>query len=112
MIRWGNWKYVYFVGYPPQLFDLDADPEEINDLAAPALRSGAQTSKLRNVLAECEKRLRSVCDPEEVDRRAKRFQARLREELGLAGLVHDGDHDEDGESKAALPVPHPEVSYP
>lgn len=26
MIRAGKWKYVYYVGYPPQLFDLEGDP--------------------------------------------------------------------------------------
>ena len=31
MIRHGKWKYVYFVRYPdrPELFDLEADPEEL-----------------------------------------------------------------------------------
>ena len=32
MIRTDNWKYVYFKGYPPQLFDLENDPDEFNDL--------------------------------------------------------------------------------
>ena len=34
MIRNGKWKYVYFVQYPdrPELFDLESDPEELNDL--------------------------------------------------------------------------------
>ncbi len=34
MIRWDNYKYVYYTGYSPQLFDLEADPEENCDLAA------------------------------------------------------------------------------
>ena len=33
MIRWRQWKYVYFVGYRPQLFDLETDPGEARDLA-------------------------------------------------------------------------------
>jgi arylsulfatase A-like enzyme len=39
MIRTDRWKYVYFKGYDgPQLFDLDSDPEEFDDLGgAPGL---------------------------------------------------------------------------
>jgi arylsulfatase A-like enzyme len=32
MIRTEKWKYVYFKGYPPQLFDLENDPDEFTDL--------------------------------------------------------------------------------
>lgn len=32
MIRTEDWKYVYFKGFPPQLFDLKNDPDEFSDL--------------------------------------------------------------------------------
>src|SRR5204862_5924089 len=32
MIRYGKYKYVYYVGLPPMLFDLEADPQERADL--------------------------------------------------------------------------------
>ncbi len=32
MVCDGNWKYIYYKGYPQQLFDLDEDPDELNDL--------------------------------------------------------------------------------
>ena len=32
MVRTARWKYVYFERFPPQLFDLDADPAEQRDL--------------------------------------------------------------------------------
>lgn len=32
MIRTGRWKYVYFKGFSPQLFDLESDPDEFIDL--------------------------------------------------------------------------------
>ena len=62
MIRHGRWKYVYFVGMAPQLFDLDADPLESRDLAS----DPAYGQALRN----CEAALRKICDPEVVDRLA------------------------------------------
>jgi len=104
MIRWHNWKYVYFVGYRPQLFDLAADPEEADDLAAMVSDTGARTEEIRNVLAECDQRLRSVCDPETVDKRAKAFQAKARRMLRLseAGPIN-------GVGNANLPVLHPEA---
>lgn len=36
MIRTDRWKYVHWVGYRPQLFDLQADPQELADLGADA----------------------------------------------------------------------------
>jgi choline-sulfatase len=76
MIRHGKWKYVYYVHYPdrPQLFDLEADPEELRDLGTDAGHRG--------VVKECEARLRTMLDPEAVDRRAKQRQAQLLEANG------------------------------
>ena len=34
MLRKGRWKYIEYEGFAPELFDLEADPEELNDLAA------------------------------------------------------------------------------
>jgi choline-sulfatase len=71
MIRHGRWKYVYYVHYPdrPQLFDLDADPEELRDLGTDAAH--------RSIVRECEQRLRATLDPEAVDARCKARQADL-----------------------------------
>jgi choline-sulfatase len=71
MIRHGKWKYVYFVRYPdrPELFDLEADPEELRDLGT--------DRKFADVRKECHERLLAILNPEEVDRRAKRRQAEL-----------------------------------
>lgn len=33
MLRTGRWKYIEYVGFEPELFDLDADPEEMTNLA-------------------------------------------------------------------------------
>ncbi|MFN3145985.1 MAG: alkaline phosphatase family protein [Paracoccaceae bacterium] len=32
MLRTSRWKYVHFRGFPPQLFDLETDPDEFTDL--------------------------------------------------------------------------------
>jgi len=71
MIRYGKWKYVYFVRYPdqPELFDLQADPEELRDLGTDQAH--------RAIRDACHAKLRSMLDPEEVDRKAKRRQAEL-----------------------------------
>ena len=74
MLRKGRWKYVHFVHYRPQLFDLEKDPEELADVAGdPACRA---------MLAALEAELRRFCDPAEVDARAKRRQAELLERFG------------------------------
>lgn len=67
LLRSGSLKYVHYVGYPPQLFDLAADPGELHDLA-PDPRHAA-------TLAAFETRLRGIVDPEAVDARAKGDQA-------------------------------------
>jgi choline-sulfatase len=67
MLKQDNLKYVHYVGYEPQLFDVIQDPDEIHDLAgAPALRQQQQSLHAK---------LLEVVDPIEVDRQAKANQA-------------------------------------
>ena len=66
MIRRGRYKYVYYVGMAPQLFDVVADPWEIHDLAADPGYAGLR--------AACEADLRAVTDPEAADAHARRDQ--------------------------------------
>ena len=74
MLRDGHWKYMHYVNYRPQLYDLLEDPEELRDLAADPAHAA--------VLARCRERLFAICDPVEVDRRAKRRQAEMLERHG------------------------------
>jgi choline-sulfatase len=67
MIRKGKFKYVYYVGMPPQLFDLEADPYETRDLR--------QDPGYRGFVADCEAALREVVDPEAADKQARKDQA-------------------------------------
>jgi len=74
MLRKGRWKYHYYVGFQPELFDLDEDPEEISDLASdPAFAP---------IVNEMHMALLSICDPEHIDKAAKRAQAALVESFG------------------------------
>jgi len=74
MIRKGKFKFVYYVGLPPQLFDLEADPYETRDLAPLGGHAG--------LLADCEAALRQVVDPERVDAQARKDQAARIAKLG------------------------------
>jgi len=66
MIRHGRYKYIHYVGLPPMLFDLDADPGERNDLA--------RDPACRETIAECERLLRKVVNPETMDKLARADQ--------------------------------------
>ena len=67
MLRKGKYKYVYFAeGYDPQLFDLELDPYEENDLYS--------DKKFKHILDSFYNELIKICDPEEVNKRAKKEQ--------------------------------------
>lgn len=80
MLREGWDKLIYHVDMPPQLFDLESDPDETRDRIADG--SGAARG------AELERKLRDILDPEEVDHRAKADQLRkAREHGGKDGIM-------------------------
>ena len=68
-VRVGKWKYVHYAKYGPQLFDLENDPEETMDLA--------EDPRHAKVLEQCRTALYRICDPQEVDRRARARQSEL-----------------------------------
>ena len=69
MLRKGRWKLIYYVGFAPELFDLQTDPEELTNRAAdPACAE---------VLAEMTDRLYAICDPELTDAQAHADQAAM-----------------------------------
>jgi choline-sulfatase len=74
LVRRGRFKLNYYLGFPPELFDLVADPEETTNLAP--------DPNLASVLSELQAALFAIADPEEVDRQAKIDQAALVERFG------------------------------
>ena len=80
MVRKGPYKLVYYADYPPQLFDLASDPEELNDIAGQA--------NARPVVDELTAELHRICDPHAVDRQAKADQARKLDRGRRQGLRH------------------------
>lgn len=74
VLRDGPLKLVYFVGLPPQLFDLAADPDEANDLGEDPRNAPLVDGMMR--------KLRAQIDPEAIDKQAKRAQRELIEAHG------------------------------
>ena len=66
MIKRGHYKYNYYVGHEPQLFDLSTDPGEFTDLA------GDQRSA--SVRAALHRELLNIANPEQVSDQALRNQ--------------------------------------
>lgn len=78
MVRWDHWKFVYYVGHDPQLFDMAADPNELSNLAA----DRTNDPDVQAACIEGERRLREICDPEAINAQCFEDQKRRIEELG------------------------------
>ena len=85
MLRKGKYKYVYFAeGYSPQLFDLEVDPYEENDLSF--------NEEFRHVVDSFYNDLLNICNPEEVNKRAKREQnEKIIKHGGADAIMQRGD---------------------
>ncbi|MDD9910057.1 MAG: sulfatase-like hydrolase/transferase [Ahrensia sp.] len=74
MIRKGDWKYIHYVGFEPELFDLAHDLQELQNLAGEPGCAGK--------LEELDEALRAICDPDSVDAMAHGDQAAMVEAYG------------------------------
>jgi choline-sulfatase len=77
MIRRGRWKYIHYVAAPDQLFDLEADPDELHDLR----------TTHPHIVRELRRELEAICSPGRENERAESFIAGQLETLrrGLPG---------------------------
>ena len=63
MVRRGNWKLIHHIAAPDQLFDLAADPEELDNRFA----------MNRPIAADLSSVLTEICDPATVQEQAEAF---------------------------------------
>ncbi|MEL7099422.1 MAG: sulfatase-like hydrolase/transferase [Pseudomonadota bacterium] len=94
MLRSGKWKLNHYVGFPSELFDLEADPEELHDLAADPAHA--------DTLARLELQLAGLVDPAEANRQAFADQAAL--------IAHHGGREKAITLGAPAATPPPKVT--
>ena len=83
MLRDGRFKYIHYTGYGFELYDLEADPDELHDLADDPAFADVRDRFARDLAA--------LVDPDVTDRRAKADQrARLAELGGMDIIVAEG----------------------
>ena len=76
MVRWRNWKYIHYSGLPPQLFDLETDPDELVDLGSD------DTQRAIEAREQGAGRLAEICDADAINARCFADQAKRIETLG------------------------------
>ena len=79
MLRQGDWKLVYYHGYPPQLFNLKEDPDELVDRSADP---GCQ-----KVLGELRARVLRDWRPERISERMAQLRADSDMQVGWAAAT-------------------------
>jgi choline-sulfatase len=82
MLQDKHHKYVHHVDLPPELFDLENDPDE--------LANRAEEPDQQPVLGLWTQRLNALCDPREVDQRAKSRQNALIDFFGGDAAIRSG----------------------
>lgn len=79
MVRWDRWNYVHYVGYPPQLFNIEDDPTEGEDLG--------RDPTYAEIRKTCVAKLRAIVDPDQASAQAFTDQKARLAELKAAGLL-------------------------
>ena len=86
MLRNKHWKYNYYPGYAPELFDMQEDPDELTDLAASEAHA--------DILLDCYRQMLTLVDPEAANKLAFADQAAKIEELGgVEAVLNSGEFD-------------------
>jgi choline-sulfatase len=74
MVRKGRWKYIHYVGFEPELFDFENDPEEtVNRAADPDCAA---------VIEDMRASLEGICDPDATNEQAFADQDAMIESYG------------------------------
>lgn len=86
MVSDARYKYVFYVDYSAQFFDLKNDPEELNDLGADPDPANVELMEYYH------SRLEEICDPYAINARAKNRQAQqLDANGGRKKVIERGD---------------------
>ena len=85
MLRNARWKYNYYPGYQPELFDMETDPGELNNLVDSSKSSG----EFSEILDLCHQQMQVLVDPEKENRQAFEDQAEMIEQLGGVQAILD-----------------------
>ena len=83
MLRNVRWKYNYYPGYAPELFDMLTDPDELIDLG--------ESASHMNIRAQCHAQMQALVDPEAANELAFADQAERIEELGGVEAILNSD---------------------
>jgi len=86
MLRSARWKYNYYPGYDPQLYDMENDPGELVDL-------GLSPDHLQ-IRAHCHELMSTLVDPDAANRLAFDDQGELIESLGgVDAILQSEEYD-------------------
>lgn len=83
MLRKGKYKLVYYMECEPQLFNMEADPYELNDLG--------KNLGYQQVIEELMVELRKICDIEDMDQKAIKEQEEMLEQYGGRENIKNGN---------------------
>ena len=79
MLRMGDYKYIYYVGHQPEVFDIKSDPNEKQNLA--------NDLSFRSLVDMLDNALRSIINPESVDEAARSDQKKMLKDVGGIDFV-------------------------
>ncbi len=83
MLRTERWKYNVYPGYASELYDMQSDPGELNDLS--------RSSDYSDVREQCNQKMLELVDPGWINELAFADQAALIEKLGGVDAILNSD---------------------
>jgi choline-sulfatase len=101
----GTWKLIECVGERPILFNLENDPDEMKDL----MRIDPNNESYQAQVKKMQVWLYAICSPDEMDKLAKRDQARLKLELENTGQLFSEMEKRGYEPEANRLIPKQEL---